>query len=130
MTNEMGTNETGAAGDEIGAHGLGRYWTSTGTTQPSRSESPVAAASIKNAFDGKRNSWWTTNDYDHVARERTAIFQVKAPPEKPDQARVRVRLRFESISPNHSFGRIRLSISDDVVGVFQIARLNLRSGNS
>lgn len=67
---------------------------------------------IDNAIDGKSDTGWATAG--HQRREdRTAIFLAEKPFGHERGRRLKIRLRHESVYPQHQFGRIRLAVTAD-----------------
>ncbi|MCA9265376.1 MAG: PSD1 domain-containing protein, partial [Planctomycetales bacterium] len=65
---------------------------------------------IANAIDGKTETGWAIGG--HQRREdRTAIILAETAFGHTEGTRLRVRLRHESVYPQHQFGRIRLAVS-------------------
>ncbi len=81
-------------------------------------EQPDGDFKIANAIDGKKATGWAIGG--HQKKEnRTAIFFSEKPIVVDDGARLRIRMRHESIFKQHQFGRIRLSATSvaNIAGV-------------
>ncbi|MBM3998839.1 MAG: DUF1553 domain-containing protein [Planctomycetes bacterium] len=65
---------------------------------------------IANAIDGKPESGWAIGGHQKK-EDRRAIFVASNPFGGPEGARLRVRLRHESIYAQHQFGRVRLAVT-------------------
>jgi len=66
---------------------------------------------IANAIDGKKETGWAIAGHQKKGN-RTAIFVARQPFVTGKVARLRIRLRHESIYAKHQFGRLRLSVSE------------------
>ena len=75
------------------------------------------------ALDGKPETFWQVSTSDRP--QVVAVFRLNQPVEVPAEARLRVRLRFESGEENHALGRFRLAMAQgaDLVAALTPPRL-------